>query len=175
MLMEELVPIENIQTKIYIIRGKKVMLDRDLADLYGVEVKRLNEQVRRNIEKFPEDFMFKLHYQEEDFLRSQNATAKNPKDRYISKVFTEHGILMLSTVLNSKIATQVSIQIMRAFVKMREWLSANLKIQKKLQELESKYNEQDKEIAVIFEAIKQLMEPPIPENKKKIGFIRTED
>jgi hypothetical protein len=173
--MKELLAMESIQTKIYIIRGKKVMLDRDLAELYGVEVKRLNEQVRRNIEKFPEDFMFKLHSQEEDFLRSQNATAKNPKDRYISKVFTEHGILMLSTVLNSKTATQVSIQIMRAFVKMRECLSANLKIQKKLQELESKYNDHDKEIAVIFEAIKQLMEPPPERSKQQIGFIRTEN
>lgn len=172
--MEELIPIDNIQSKIYIIRGKKVMLDRDLAELYGVETKRLNEQVKRNIEKFPEDFMFILNVKEENFLWSHFATAKNPKDRYAIKVFTEHGILMLSTVINSKTATQVSIQIMRAFVKMRAFIQSNINIHKKLKELEAKYDQHDKEIGVIFEAIKQLMEPPEDSSSgKQIGFIKT--
>jgi hypothetical protein len=170
--MENLIPIENIQSKIYIIRGERVMLDRDLANLYGVEIKRLSEQVKRNSDKFPNDFMFSLTKTEEVVLRSQNATAKNVKDRYVSKVFTEHGILMLSSVLNSNIATLVSIQIMRTFVEMRKFISSNIKIHNKLSELETKYNQHDKEIAVIFEAIKQLMEPVIDESKYRIGFIK---
>jgi hypothetical protein len=169
--VENIIPIENIQSKIFMIRGERVMLDRDLASLYGVEIKRLSEQVKRNLDKFPSDFMFSLSKTEEVILRSQNATAKNVKDRYVSKVFTEHGILMLSSVLNSNIATSVSIQIMRTFVEMRKFISSNINIQTKLSEIEAKYSQHDKEIAVIFEAIKQLMEPVVEEQKYKIGFL----
>ena len=122
--MEDLISIEEITSRIYLIRGQRVMLDRDLAKLYGVETKRLKEQVRRNIARFPEDFMFELSESEEMFLRSQNATLKGKgrHSKYLSFAFTEQGIAMLSSVLKSKQAIAVNIAIMRAFVKMRELL-----------------------------------------------------
>ena len=125
--MTDLIPVESITDKISLIRGHKVMLDRDLAELYGVETKRLKEQVRRNISRFPEDFMFELSEGEEALLRSQIATleGKGKHSKYLSMAFAEQGVAMLSSVLNSKRAIDVNIAIMRAFVKMREILATN--------------------------------------------------
>jgi Pyruvate/2-oxoacid:ferredoxin oxidoreductase gamma subunit len=169
--------------KILVVRGKKVMLDRNLAQLYGVPVKRLNEQVKRNIKRFPEDFMFQLTKKEAEVLRSQNATlndhAVNKRDvvskrgkhlKYMPFVFTEQGVAMLSTVLNSEQAIMVNIAIIRVFVKLREFLLTHKELAEKLEELEKKYQLHEKDIQVIFEAIKKLLEPPPESSKPKIGF-----
>ena len=169
--MEDLISIEEITSRIYLIRGQRVMLDRDLAKLYGVETKRLKEQVRRNIARFPEDFMFELSESEEMFLRSQNATLKGKgrHSKYLSFAFTEQGIAMLSSVLKSKQAIAVNIAIMRAFVKMRELLTANKKFSEKLKIIEAHLAEHDEQIRLVFDAIKQLLtEEEKP--KRKIGF-----
>jgi len=165
--MTELVPVELIASKIYLIRGIKVMLDKDLAELYGVETKRLKEQVRRNIERFPQDFMFELTKDEYQALRSQIATLKRGQhSKYAPFAFTEHGVLMLSSVLNSERAIQVNIQIMRTFTKLREMLSTHKDLKRKIESMEKKYDEQ---FQIVFEAIKQLLtEEDKP--KKKIGF-----
>jgi ORF6N domain len=164
--MTTLVPIELIASKIYLIRNTKVMLDRDLAELYGVETKRLKEQVRRNIERFPKDFMFELTKDEIKILRSQFATSSWGGARYLPMAFSEHGVLMLSSVLNSERAIQVNIVIMRAFVKLREMLSTHKDLKRKIESMEKKYDEQ---FQIVFEAIKQLLtEEDKP--KKKIGF-----
>ena len=162
-----LVPQETIEGKILLIRGKKVMLDRDLAALYGVETKQLTRQVRRNIDRFPDDFMFRLT--KEEFLRCQIGTSKSGGRRYSPYAFTEHGILMLSSVLNSKKAIQVNIQIMRTFVKLRQILSTNKELVRKLGQLERKTEKHDAEIQAIFKAIRQLMTPP-EKPKKRIGY-----
>ncbi len=169
------IAIEVVAAKILIIRGKKVMLDKDLADLYGVETKYLNLQVKRNIERFPDDFMFRIS--EDEFLRLQNATSKHGGRRYLPYVFTEQGVAMLSTVLNSDRAIQVNISIMRAFVRLREILLTHKELAVKIEALELKYkshemklDEYDKYIEAIFEAIKQLMSPPAVPDKPKIGF-----
>ena len=169
--MKELVPHEVIERKIYLIRGHKVILDRDLAKLYGVPTKRLKEQVKRNIKRFPEDFMFELTMQESGILRSQIATSSWGGERYLSYVFTEQGVAMLSSVLNSERAIQVNIAIMRAFVKLRQILSTHKELVHKLKELEKKFEKHDVEIQSIFEAIRQLMMPPEPP-KRRIGFHR---
>ena len=131
---------EVIATRILEIRGKKVMLDRDLAALYGVKVKRLNEQVRRNNKRFPGDFMFQLSWEEVEFSRSQNATLKHGKNiKYLPYVFTEQGVAMLSSVLNSERAIQVNILIMRAFIKLKEILLAHKDLAVKIESLEKKY------------------------------------
>ena len=149
------------------------MIDRDLAELYGVSTKRLNEQVKRNIKRFPEDFMFQLN--EDEFsmfsaLRSQNATSKQGGRRYSPYVFTEQGVAMLSSVLTSDRAVQVNIAIMRIFVKLREILATHKDLAHKLGELERKIENHDSEIQAIFEAIHKLKEPT-PENPKAgIGF-----
>ena len=164
--MENIIPIENIQSKIYIIRGERVMLDHDLAILYGVDTKRLNEQVKRNIQRFPIEFRFQLSSIEKDELVANCDQFKNLKHSSTPPyVFTEQGVAMLSAVLHSKTAIEVSIQIIKTFVHMRKFISSNIKIHNKLSELEAKYNQHDKEIAVIFEAIQQLMEPVIEEPK----------
>jgi len=166
--MTSLVPMEVITSKIYLIRGQKVMLDRDLAELYGVETKRLKEQVRRNIERFPEDFMFELTKEELKNWRSQFATSNQDTMglRILPFAFTEHGVLMLSSVLKSERAVQVNIQIMRAFTKLRKILSTHEELKKKIENMEKKYDENFK---IVFEAIKQLLE--IDEKpRKKIGF-----
>ena len=168
--MKELIPEEVIEQKIFMIRGHKVMLDRDLAQLYGVSVKRLNEQVKRNIKRFPGDFMFLLTKQEVVNLRSQFATSSWGGERYLPYVFTEQGVAMLSGVINSDRAIQVNIAIMRAFVKIREILSTHKELAHKLAELERKIDKHDKDIGLIFEAIRQLMEPPPEKPKKLIGF-----
>ena len=160
----------EIERKIYLIRGQKVMLDKDLATLYAVPTKRLNEQVKRNIERFPEDFMFRLTIEEAGSSRSQFATLKKGQNiKYLPYAFTEQGVAMLSTVLNSKRAIQVNIAIMRAFVKLREILSTHKELSHKLSQLERKIEKHDGEIQGIFEAIRQLMTPS-KKSKRRIGF-----
>ena len=145
------------------------MLDSDLAELYGVPTQRMNEQVRRNIERFPSDFMFQLSTEETQSLRSQFATSKRGGRRYLPYVFTEQGVAMLSSVLNSDRAVQVNIAIMRVFVKLREMIASNKDLAKRLDELEKKYDAQFK---VVFDALRQLMTTPEP-GKKKIGEIKS--
>jgi hypothetical protein len=152
------------------IRGHKVMMDRDLAELYGVPVKRLNEQVKRNIKRFPGDFMFPLTRQEVTILKSQFATSRWGGVRKLPYVFTEQGVAMLSTVLNSERAIQVNIAIMRTFVKLKQILSMNKELAYKLSELERKIEKHDEHIQAIFEAIRQLMAPPPVKPKPQIGF-----
>jgi len=154
------VPIEVIEQKIYVIRGHKVMIDSDLADLYQVLTKNLNLAVRRNIKRFPVDFMFQLTADEADVLRYQIGTSKKGQGgrRYLPYVFTEQGVAMLSSVLNSERAVLVNIEIIRAFVKLRQMLASNLELSRRLDELESKY---DKQFRVVFDAIRQLMSTPV--------------
>ena len=168
--MVNLVPSERIEKRIFLFRGQRVMLDTDLAELYRVTTKRLNEQVRRNIKRFPSDFMFQLTKEEEESLRSQIATLKGGRGqhrKYLPYVFTEQGVAMLSSVLNSERAVQVNIEIMRAFVRLRELMSTHKDLARKLETLEKKYDAQFK---VVFDAIRQLMKPPEPK-KRKIGFL----
>lgn len=163
-----LIPTERIEQAIYYIRGEKVMLDRDLAALYGVTTKALKQAVRRNIDRFPEDLMFVLSASEFHDWRSQFVTSKTDRKglRYPPMAFTEHGILMLSSVLNSKRAIQVNIEIMRAFVRLRRMLADNAELSRRVDELESKY---DRQFKVIFDAIRQIMAPE-PSKQKRIGF-----
>ena len=167
-----LIPQEAIESKILLIRGKKVMLDRDLAKLYGVPTKALNQAVKRNIERFPEDFMFIFTKEEFENWRSQFVTSNSEKMglRYRPYVFTEQGVAMLSSVLSSKRAIQVNIAIMRVFVKIKEMVVTNKELMYKLSELERKIEKHDGEIHAIFEAIRQLMEPPPEKPKRRIGF-----
>ncbi|OGW56323.1 MAG: DNA-binding protein [Nitrospirae bacterium RBG_16_43_8] len=166
--METLIPVEMIERKILMIHSHKVMLDSDLAELYEVPTRRLNEQVKRNITRFPSDFMFQLTDKEADNLRSQIATSSSAHGgrRYLPFVFTEQGVAMLSSVLNSERAVQVNIAIMRAFVKLRKLMATHKDLARKLVEMEKKYDSQFK---VVFDAIRQLMTPPEPK-KRKIGF-----
>lgn len=160
-----------IESKIYFIRGQKVMLDYDLSEMYGVETRRLKEQVRRNIERFPEDFMFELSKEEaENLSRSQIATLNRGQNiKYLPFVFTEHGVLMLSSVLRSEQAVQVNIQIMRVYSKMKQLLLMNKDILMKLEKLEKNSDKHDKEIKLIFEYIKKLMAEPTSRTER-IGF-----
>jgi phage regulator Rha-like protein len=161
------IPIERIEKSILLIRGQKVMLDRDLADLYGVETKVLKQAVRRNITRFPEDFMFELAEDENRALRSQNVTLKRGQhSKYLPFAFTEQGVAMLSSVLNSKRAIEVNILIMRAFVRLREMVSSHKDLLRKVEEMEKKY---DHQFQVVFEAIKQLIETN-DKPRRKIGF-----
>jgi len=166
----ELIPQEIVEQKIFMIRGHKVMLDKELAKLYGVPVKRLNEQVKRNLKRFPRDFMFLLTRQEVMNLKSQIATSRWGGVRKLPYAFTEQGVAMLSTVLNSERAIQVNIAIMRAFVKLRQILATNKDLAYKLKELESKIERHDEDIQAIFEAIRQLMAPLPVKPKPQIGF-----
>lgn len=169
--MKLIIPIEVIEQKILILRGHKVMLDKDLAQLYGVETRALNQAVRRNIDRFPDDFMFSLTREEITRISQIVISSDNPfKILKFSKnvmVFTENGIAMLSSVLNSKRAIQVNIQIMRTFTKLREMVSSHKDLARKLDALEKKYEGQ---FQIVFEAIRQLIE--IEEKpKRKIGYI----
>lgn len=167
-----IVSTERIEHSILLVRGEKVMLDEDLAILYGVTTRRLNEQVSRNISRFPVDFSFQLTKEEFKALMSQNAISKpagRGGRRKPPRVFTEHGILMLSSVLRSERAVIVNIEIMRAFVRLRAILSSHDKLAQKLAALEQKYEAQ---FAVVFDAIRQLMEPPKQKRKERIGFRR---
>ena len=165
--MSNLISKEVIATKILILRGKRVMLDSDLAVLYEVKTKRLNEQVVRNRKRFPEDFMFQLTEEEADFLRSQNATSKRGGRRYLPYVFTQEGVAMLSSVLNSERAIMVNIQIMRAFAQLRRMLLTNRDLRRKIEEMEKKY---DQQFAIVFQVIKQLLGPQPQKERKITGF-----
>ncbi|MCA1614317.1 MAG: ORF6N domain-containing protein [Acidobacteria bacterium] len=188
---------ELIERRIHLIRGQKVMLDSDLAELYGVPTKRLNERVKRNLKRFPKDFMIRLTDEEIESLRSQFATSNEEGEtsrsqfaisnvegeslrsqivtsktsrggrRYAPYAFTEQGVAMLSSVLNSGRAIDVNIAIMRAFVRLREMLATHKDLARKLEEMEKKYDAQFK---VVFQAIRQMMEPPAPPPRRRIGF-----
>jgi phage regulator Rha-like protein len=167
--MKDLIPTERIEQAIFLIRGQKVMLDVDLAKLYGVTVGRLNEAVKRNSKRFPLDFMFRLSLQELRNLKSQIAISSSRWGgrRQQPYAFTEQGVAMLSSVLNSERAVQVNIEIMRAFVKLREMLASHKDLALKLAEMEKKYDSQFK---VVFDAIRELMTPIEPPPKPRIGF-----
>jgi hypothetical protein len=163
-----LIPQETIEGKILLIRGKKVILDRDLAVLYGVETRVLNQAVKRNIKRFPEDFMFQLTKEETANWKSQFVMSNKEKMglRKNLHVFTEQGVAMLSSVLNSERAIHVNIQIMRTFTKLREMILTHKDLQRKIESMEGKYDHQFK---IVFDAIKKLLEPP-EKPKGKIGF-----
>jgi len=172
--MKALLPMEVIERKILLIRGQKIMPDSDLAELYGVDTSNLNKAVKRNIDRFPEDFMFQLTKEEADFLRFQIGMSKaggRGGRRYLPYAFTEQGVAMLSSVLNSKRAVQVNIAIMRVFVKLREMIASNKELAKRLDELEKKY---DMQFKVVFDAIRQLMALPEPK-RKRIGFLQEKE
>ena len=160
-------PVEVIERRIYSIRGHKVLLDIDLAELYRVETKVFIQAVKRNIDRFPDDFMFQLTKEEFDNLRSQFVTSSWGGRRYLPYAFTEQGVAMLSSVLRCDRAMAVNIEIMRTFVKLREMVSTHKKLAVKLEELEQKYDEQFK---IVFDVLRQLLEPPQKQNKQ-IGFI----
>ena len=164
--MTTTIPMERITSKIYLIRGQKVMLDRSLAELYGVKTKVLKQAVKRNIGRFPEDFMFELTKLEFDNLRAQIVTSSWGGTRYSPMVFTEQGVAMLSSVLNSDTAIKVNIQIIRAFTQLRQMLSTHKNLKKKIETMEKKY---DQQFQIVFEAIKQLLEADA-KPRKKIGF-----
>jgi hypothetical protein len=166
-----LVLTKKVDSTILFLRGQKVILDVDLAELYGVSVKRLNEQVKRNLRRFPSDFLFRLTRSEYSNLRSQFATSSSDHGgrRYLPHAFTEHGAIMAATVLNSKRAIEMSIFVVRAFVRMREASAANRQIEAKLTELEGRLESHDGDIQQLVEAIRELMAPE-PANPRRIGF-----
>jgi hypothetical protein len=166
----KLAQVRRIEDTIFLIRGQRVMLDFDPARVYGVKLKRLNEQVRRNSDRFPVDFAFQLTLQEFANIRSQFATASKRNIRYLPWAFTEHGALMLASVLSSPTAVEASVQVVRAFVLMREQLAAHKELAVKLAVLEQQVGIHNEAIANLFEAIRQLIEPPLPENRREIGF-----
>lgn len=169
--IELTVPDEIVMNKIYVIRGQKVMLDSDLAELYQVETKQLKRQVKRNIERFPKDFMFELTEKEFENLRSQNGTTSWGGTRYLPMVFTEHGVLMLSSVLSSSKAIQVNIQIMRIFTRIRQMLTDNTELRLAIEKLERKTENHDKNIELVFHYIDELTEKKEnPELRNKIGY-----
>lgn len=163
-------PNETILDKIYVIRNQKVLLDRDLAQLYGIETKRLNEAVKRNISRFPDDFMFQLNEVEFETLKSQFATSSWGGNRKRPFAFTEHGILMLSSVIHSEMAISVNIQIMRLFTQMRQWIMEHSEVQEKIHLLEQKVENHDKNIALVFSYLDELSEAKPIENRKPIGY-----
>jgi hypothetical protein len=168
-----LISSENLASPILVIRGQKVMLDSDLAALYGVETKVLNQAVRRNIERFPADFMFQLTSDEAERLRSQSVTSKSGRGgrRTAPYAFTEQGVAMLSSVLSSPSAIRVNIEIMRVFVRLRQMATSNADLARKLNALERKYDGQFK---IVFAAIRELTESPIKKRSRRIGF-RSDD
>ena len=168
--MNYLVEINEITQRIFTIRGVKVMLDRDLADLYEVETKRLKEQVKRNIDRFPKDFMFELTNQEFRNLRSQFATSSWGGPRYVPMAFTEQGVAMLSSVLHSKKSIQINVQIMRAFVQLRHLVIDHAELKRELEALRSQTEER---FEVVFTVLDKLVSDD-PESSNKIGFIKKE-
>ena len=167
-----IVPVERVENRILLIRDQKVILDSDLARLYEVSTKRLNEQAKRNIARFPSDFMFQLTEAETSFLRSQFATSKIGRGgrRYLPYAFTEHGAIMAASVLNSERAVQASIYVVRAFVKLRQILATHKELAQKLALLERKLQSHDGQIRGLFDAIRELMLPPKTRPKKQIGY-----
>ena len=170
---EEALITKDVESLITTMRNQKVIIDRDLAEIYGVETRRLNEQVKRNPERFPEDFMFRLTKEEADFWvrsRSQIATLKRGKNiKYLPYAFTEHGAIMAANVLNSPQAVRMSVFVVRAFVKLRELLSTHKELTYKLAQLERKLQNHDESIQSLVVAIRQLMVPPEPK-RRPIGF-----
>lgn len=187
----DLLPLESITQRIFVLRGHKVLLDADLARLYGVPTKRFNEQVKRNLARFPSDFMFQVTEDEAAALRSHFATSNGQPSgrggrRYLPFAFTEHGAIMAATILNSPRATQVSVYVVRAFVQLRELIASNKELALRLHELENKtelmslkhdtfeYNTRV-QLKQIFDAIRELMAPPAPAHKRPIGFVTPDD
>lgn len=166
------IPGSSITARIYWIRGKRVMLAVDLAELYGVKTKSLNLAVRRNFERFPDDFMFQLTQEETNSLRFHSETSKKGRGgrRYLPYGFTQDGVAMLSGVLNSPRAIRANILIMRAFTKLREMAATNELIRQKVDELEQKYDKHDKQLRDVFEALRELLQPSRASKKKSIGF-----
>ena len=167
-----LVPVGYVERRIIFLRGERVILDSELAALYSVTTTRLNQQVRRNIERFPEDFMFQLTSDEHSALMLQFATSKIGRGgrRKLPYVFTEHGAIMAASVLNSERAVKASISVVRAFVSLRRMLVANKELAQKLAELERKIDRHDRDIVAIMHAIRELMAPPPTRARKTIGF-----
>jgi hypothetical protein len=173
-----LVPLERIEGRIFLIRGQKIMIDADLAELYGVPTKRLNEQVKRNAERFPEDFVFRLTAGEVETLNpSQFATGsqKHRDPRFTPFAFTEHGAIMAANVLSSPRAVEMGVYVVRAFVRLREAIASNQALAAKLVELERKLEGHDRAIAGILDAIRQLMAPPPDPPRRPIGFITPQE
>ena len=174
--MNELIPIERVESKIYFIRGQKVMLDRDLSELYGVPTKALNQAVKRNMERFPADFMFQLTWAEAERLRSQFVTlnqARQKRGRHIKHLpyaFTEQGVSMLSSVLSSPLAIEINIFIMRAFVRLRKVLTANKDLSYLFKELKHKIDQHDVEIGLVIKAIEKMIAVE-KKPKGKFGFL----
>ena len=179
--MAEIVAREAIESKIHLVRGKKVMLDRDLAGLYEVETRVLNQAVKRNIERFPDDFMFQLTADEAEASRSQFVILKRGQNiKYLPYAFTENGVAMLSSVLKSDRAIQVNIQIMRAFVRIRNMVIDNAELRKAIRNIEQRLGVHDRQIQIAFEALKSILQPGMamvpqrkeysPDGKKKMGF-----
>ena len=169
--VEEMVRIESL---ILTVRGLRVMLDSDLAKIYGVKTSALNQALKRNMGRFPTDFAFQVREEELESMISQTVTSKAGRGgrRKLPWGFTEHGALMLASILNSPIAVEASIRVVRAFVLMREQLAAHKELAQKLSELETRVSGHDESIQNLFEAIRQLVEPPLPEGRPKIGFMR---
>ena len=175
-ILKALVPTEEITRAILVLRGHRVLLDSELAALYGVTTKRFNEQVRRNAKRFPADFMFQLTTEEISSLRSQFATLKLGRGqhrKYLPYAFTEHGAIMAATILNSPRAVEMSVYVVRAFVQLRELLASNKELARRFAQLETRLDKKltthDEAIAAILSAIRQLMHPPIPK-RRPIGF-----
>lgn len=172
MSKQDLIALDVIEESILLIRGQKVIVDRDLARLYGVETKYLNRQVRRNMERFPKEFMFQLSSQEKNELVTDCHRFNSLKhSSVLPYVFTEHGVAMMASVLNSDRAVKVSVYIIKVFVKLRQMLSTYKELAVQLEELERKVGSHDRQIAVLFEAIRKLMAPPPEKTKRPIGFI----
>ncbi len=169
--MTKLIPVETIASKILFLRNEKILLDRDLAELYGVETRVLNQAVSRNIRRFPPDFMFTLT-RDEIMRISQIVTSSEIKYSKRVRAFTEQGVAMLSSVLNSQRAIEVNIAIMRAFVHLRKMIASHKELAKKLKELEHHIKDHDEKIQAIFEAIQELITMPAEESKKKIGYVK---
>ena len=169
-MSKDVIPVDLLARTILVLRGQKVLLDFDLARLYGVSTKVLNQAVKRNADRFPEDFMFQLTTKEAESLRSQFVTLKRGQNiKYRPYAFTEQGVAMLSSVLRSERAVKVNIAIMRAFVQLREALETNSALARKFAELEQRVGKHDEEIGAIIDAIRQLMAPPV-KTKREIGF-----
>lgn len=170
MKQQSIIPVEFVERKILLIRGQRVMIDSDLAELYGVNTKVLNQAVKRNTDRFPEDFMFQLTEKEKaEVVTIYDHLQKLKYSSFLPYVFTEHGAIMLASVLNSPRAAQVSIYVVRAFVRLRETLSTHKELTVKLMELENRIEKHDGHIHTLFAAIRRLMEPP-EKPKREIGF-----
>ena len=169
--MKAIIPVESIMRKIIFLRSEKVLLDRDLAELYGVETKQLKRAVRRNMDRFPPDFMFELTKEEYDFLRYQFGTLKRGEhSKYLPMAFTEHGALMAANILKSKTAVSMSIYVVRAFIRMREELTSRRDLEERLYQIEKILLVHDTELKELFEKIRPLLLPPPEKPRKKIGF-----